>query len=112
MHKFVFTADIVKMYRQILVDSEQTRLQRILWRDDSSQNINTYELSTVTYGTSAAPYLATRSLNYLAELYKNEYPIGAQRILRDFYVDDILTGAYSLDMVKEIRSEIINLLNN
>lgn len=37
--KFVFTADFIKMYRQILVDPEQTRLQRINWRDDRVKNI-------------------------------------------------------------------------
>lgn len=30
--RYAFTADIVKMYRQVLVDSSQTPLQRILWR--------------------------------------------------------------------------------
>lgn len=89
------------MYRQILIDSGKIRLQRILWRSDSSQEINTYELMIVTYGTSA-PYLATRSLNYLAELYKDEYPISAQHIIRDFYVDDILTGADTIDMIIKI----------
>lgn len=32
---YVFCADIVKMYRQILVHESQLRLQRIFWREDS-----------------------------------------------------------------------------
>lgn len=32
LHKYVFTTDVKKMYRQILVDPSQTRYQRILWR--------------------------------------------------------------------------------
>ncbi|KYM82413.1 hypothetical protein ALC53_07201 [Atta colombica] len=46
---YVITADIIKMYLQILVHPPQTRLQRILWRDDLSANIDTYELTIVTY---------------------------------------------------------------
>lgn len=108
--KFVFTADITKIYRQILIDPTQTKLQRIVWRDDESQQIQTYELLTVTYGTSAAPYLATRSLNYLAELHAQEYPVGAEHIINDFYVDDLLTGADTIQEAIRIRNEVIAIL--
>jgi len=50
---YVITADIIKMYRQILMHPSQTRLQRILWRNDPSANVDTYELTTVTYGTAS-----------------------------------------------------------
>ncbi|XP_058064544.1 uncharacterized protein LOC131214178 [Anopheles bellator] len=39
-------ADIEKMYRQILHDSEDKRLLRIRYREDSSSPIETYELQT------------------------------------------------------------------
>jgi len=32
----------------------QTRLQRILWRNNLFANVDTYELTTVTYGTASA----------------------------------------------------------
>lgn len=56
---YVFTVDIIKMYRQILIEPSQTRLQRILWREDSEGNIDPYELLIITYGTSSASFLAT-----------------------------------------------------
>lgn len=49
---YALTADITKMYRQVLVDPAQTSLQRILWRDSPSKPIKTFELLTVTYGTT------------------------------------------------------------
>ncbi|XP_011686440.1 PREDICTED: uncharacterized protein LOC105449136 [Wasmannia auropunctata] len=96
------------MYRQILVDSSQTRLQRILWRTDPSASVNTFELTTITYGTSSASYLATRCLNHLAETYSSEFPVAAARIKRDFYMDDLLTGADTIHELKSIRNEIWN----
>ena len=107
---YAFTADIVKMYRQILVCSSQTRLQRILWRENSSSQVESYELTTVTYGTAAAPYLAIKCLQHLAEQERARFPKGAERILRDFYVDDLLTGADSLQEAKVVLSEIVDLL--
>lgn len=38
------TADIKKMYRQILVDPTQAPLQRIFWRDSPEEPIRTYKL--------------------------------------------------------------------
>ncbi|UYV76795.1 PARVA [Cordylochernes scorpioides] len=53
--------DITKMYRQILVHPEDTLYQRIIWRDESGQGLKEYELKTLTYGTSCAPFLAIRT---------------------------------------------------
>lgn len=108
--KFVLAADIVKMYRQVKVHASQTRLQRILWRSDSSLNVQTYKLITVTYGTSSASFLTTRYLKYLAEKHANKYPRGSMCVQRDFYVDDLLTGADMFDEAIALRDETINLL--
>jgi hypothetical protein len=58
-HKVCFTDDITKMYRQVVVHPEDRDLQRILWRYSSEEPIQEYRLTTVTYGTSSAPFLAT-----------------------------------------------------
>ncbi|XP_039303486.1 uncharacterized protein LOC120357371 [Solenopsis invicta] len=107
---YVFTADIVKMYRQILIHESQLHLQRILWRESPSSPVDTYELLTVSYGTSSAPYLATRCLQHLAQKHALDYPAGAQCVLRNFYVDDLLAGANTLLDARRIRDEVIALL--
>lgn len=105
MHSLVFTADIVKMYRKIQVHKENTSLQSILWRSSPHQEIKVYELNTVTYGTAAAPYLATRTLNQIAVDCKDEYP-NAENVIKDFYVDDILSEANTVEEAKKIISEL------
>ena len=75
--KIALTADIAKMYRQVLVDSTQTPLQRIFWRESRispDEPIKTFELLTVTYGTSSASFLAIRALRKLAEDNADCYP--------------------------------------
>ena len=47
--KYVFSCDIMKMYRQIRVAAEHTRFQRILFRDNDSGEFQDYELQTVTF---------------------------------------------------------------
>ena len=65
-YRYVFTADITKIYRQILVNSRDTNYQRIVWQSTPSEPTD-YRLLTVTYGTAAAPYLTLRVLDQLID---------------------------------------------
>lgn len=109
-HKIAFSADIEKMFRQIDVCPEHRQFQQILWRFDPYEDISIYRLNTVTYGTTSAPYLAIRVLRQLAEDYKNEFPKAANSLLTDSYVDDILSGADSLDDAMLLHKSLCNLL--
>lgn len=109
--KYVLIADIVKMYRQVLVHPDHTLFRRILWRQDKTEEVQAFELLTVTYGTAAASYLATRCIVHLANLYANEFPIGSLHIRRDFYVDDLLTDADSKSEALAIRDQVIQILS-
>ncbi|GFV77696.1 integrase catalytic domain-containing protein [Trichonephila clavipes] len=96
-HKYAFTTDIEKMFRMINIHPEQTCLQRILWKKGIGEPIKTYELTTVTYGTVSAPYLATRTLKQLAMDEANNFPLAAPVVLSDCYMDDILSGSESIE---------------
>lgn len=109
-HPVAFTADVEKMYRQITIDERDRDLQRIVWRPTNDVEMRHYRLNTVTYGTSAAPYLAIQTLRQLANDEKHKFPIGAQLTLRDFYVDDILSGSEDIDTAKEAQRQLIDLL--
>ncbi|GFW18349.1 integrase catalytic domain-containing protein [Trichonephila clavipes] len=50
-----------------------------------------YKLNTVTYGTTCAPYLATRTIQQLARDEEEHYPLAASVTIRDIYMHDILT---------------------
>ncbi|KAJ8883710.1 hypothetical protein PR048_015564 [Dryococelus australis] len=74
------TADITMMYQQILIDSSQADLQRILWHDDLNSKIKMYNLKTVTFRTASVPFLAIRTLHQLAselsDISQIIYPLG------------------------------------
>ncbi|XP_014294925.2 uncharacterized protein LOC106693143 [Microplitis demolitor] len=87
-HTYVLTADAEKMYRQVRVNYDDAQYQKILYRAYSIEPIQTYVLNTATYGTTSASYLAIKTLFKLAEDEQNNFPIAAQVLRRDFYVDD------------------------
>jgi hypothetical protein len=108
--KFAFAADIIKMYRQILIDQSQAKYQRIIWREDQRVPLEVFQLLTVTYGESPSSFLATRCLKELAKIYGDEYPREAAILSKDFYMDDVLTGADSIEEVMTIKSNLTKLL--
>lgn len=101
-YKYVDCADIMKMYRVDKVDKEHRPLQRILWRKFTY----IFELNTVTYSTSAALYLAIKCLKTLGKNYGYRFPKASNVILKDFYVDDLLTGSNDLAELCDICSQI------
>nr|XP_031842135.1 uncharacterized protein LOC116431199 [Nomia melanderi] len=111
IHRYVLTGDIEKLYRQFLVCDEDRKYQRILWRDDTGR-VNTYELKTVTFGLSAAPYLAIRCLTQLAQDEGHRFPQAAKILRRDFYVDDALTGASTIEEARSLREDLTQLLRS
>ncbi|XP_070854707.1 uncharacterized protein [Drosophila suzukii] len=104
-------ADIVKMFRQIWVNEKHRNYQKIVWREDPSDPIKHFQLCTVTYGTSCAPFLAVRVLEQLAVDHQDEYPNASKILLEDFYVDDVLTGSNNEDELRRNRDELIQLMS-
>lgn len=109
-HPFAFTADIEKMYRMIDIHPSQRSLQRIVWKDSELSPVKTFELSTITYGTVSAPFLATRTLIQLAKDEGHNFPLAAPIVKDDFYVDDVLSGAKTLPECIEIQHQLTSLL--
>jgi hypothetical protein len=97
------------MYRQFLVRPEDRKFQRILWRN-TKREVDTYQLNTVTFGLSAAPYLAIRCLKQLTDDEGHRYPRTAAVLQRDFCVDDVLTGADTKVEARALRTELRELL--
>lgn len=109
-HAVVFTADVEKMFRQILVDPKDCDKQRVLWRKSPDQTMQHKRLLTVTYGTTCASYLSIKTLRQLALLEKDTFVIGSSVALSDFYVDDVLTGQDSVESALKAQTELIDLL--
>lgn len=110
--QFVLSADIGKMYRQILVDPVHTPLQRIFWRKSPTERLRVLELNTVTYGTAAAPFLATRALLQLAKDERDRFPLAAHLVEEYFYVDNALYGSNNFQEAELMRDQLIALLQS
>nr|CAI5846010.1 unnamed protein product [Callosobruchus analis] len=110
-HNFVIAADIAKMYRCVLVSEEDRDLQRIVWRFSPNDSLDIYQLKTVTYGTAAASFLAIRCLYELAREGDKEHPDISEIIKSGFYVDDLLTGASTVEEATRVSQQVFQVLS-
>ncbi|XP_058817306.1 uncharacterized protein LOC131680609 [Topomyia yanbarensis] len=88
----------------------QDELLDIMIRFKTSDPIQIYELQTVTYGLSPSSYLATRVLQQVAKDDGNNYKLAAAVVMEDFYMDDFLCGADSIENAKKLRCEVQTLM--
>ncbi|XP_075979929.1 uncharacterized protein LOC142979055 [Anticarsia gemmatalis] len=112
IYRYAYTADIEKMYRQIYVAKEDQKLQQIIWREQSNKPLKSYQLTTVTYGTKSAPFLAMMSLRQLASDEEQRFPQAAKSLREDFYMDDYVSGSHSIEQGKSQIAEIISCLSS
>ncbi|GFS65116.1 DUF1758 domain-containing protein [Trichonephila clavipes] len=111
-YRVAFAADIEKMYRQILISDEDCKYQRIVWRATPSDSLKSFELQTITYGTSCAPFLALRTLQQLYQDEEQNFPLAAKIARENIYIDDLLSGADTEVEAKSIIIEIQTLLKS
>ncbi|XP_071579859.1 uncharacterized protein [Temnothorax nylanderi] len=106
--RHLVATDITKMYRQINVHKDDWNLQRVLWIDKQLKEVENY-LTTVTYGTKGAPFLAVRTLLQLVKDEGHKFPLAVPPLTEGRYVDDTFGGADTVQQVKEIAVQLKNL---
>jgi Pao retrotransposon peptidase/Putative peptidase (DUF1758) len=106
------TSDISKMFRCIDVARDQADMQRILWRFNSDSEPEQLRLLTVSYGTTSAPFLATRCLQLIAESIQDTDPNTAKWIMSAFYMDDFLAGADNVEEAALLQQNVSRALQS
>ena len=88
-YPIAISADISKMYREVELAEADRDLHRFLWRPTPKDVIQDYRMTRVTFGVSASPYLAVRTLQQTAADHRKDHLTASEHILKSFYVDDL-----------------------
>ena len=108
-HRIGMSADISKMFREVVLNREERDLHCFFMRSESG-DLEEWRMKCLTFGVTSSPFLATQVLRQVAEDYQQDFPIAAESIRTEFYVDDVLTGANTINEAKIIREELNSLL--
>ncbi|GFY06217.1 uncharacterized protein TNCV_2680111 [Trichonephila clavipes] len=94
----------------ICANAQVQNLHRIVWCESEHESPKIYELSTVTYGTVSAPYLAQITLTQLSMDEEANFPIAASVLRNNLYMDDVLCGAATLEEAIVLRQQLKGIL--
>ncbi|GIY50426.1 uncharacterized protein LOC103569155 [Caerostris extrusa] len=74
--------------------------------------IQDFRLTRIAYGTASAPYLAVKCLQQLAIQEEQNFPLASKAALKDFYVDDLMSGANSTTKALDLQAQLIQMLSS
>ena len=98
------------MYRQVALDESDRDFQRILWRNFLTDEIRELRMTRVTYGVASSSYHSTRALQESGKT-NGPNPNTVNVVLNDFWVDDLLSGADTLEEACVLQDDLIETLN-
>ena len=105
-------ADIEKAFLMIQVAKEDRDALRFLWvKDPAAEQPEIIELqfARVIFGVSSSPFLLNATIRHHLE-HANADPETVNKLLRAFYVDDVVTGANNEDEAHELYHTAKTLL--
>ena len=97
--KIAVSCDVEKMFHQFRVNKEDRDYLRFIWEDGD------YRMKVHLFGATSSPGCANFGLKQLAKDHEEESVEAAKFIRRNFYVDDGLTSAGSVDTAKKLVLE-------
>ncbi|XP_045446747.1 uncharacterized protein LOC123654934 [Melitaea cinxia] len=98
------------MYRQVKIARKHVDYQRIVWREETDSEIKDYRLLRVTFGISCAPYLAVKAMHQLSIDEGHYFPLAANRVRTDFYMDNLMTGCQTEIEAIKVYKEMNELM--
>jgi Pao retrotransposon peptidase/Family of unknown function (DUF5641)/Putative peptidase (DUF1758)/Reverse transcriptase (RNA-dependent DNA polymerase)/Integrase zinc binding domain len=111
-YKYILSADISRMFLQIWIHPSQTKYLRVVWRPNKEEPIRHYEMTTVTFGTAGASFLASRTIVQVAIDNEKIFPESSRKLRDSIYMDDAVIGVDSISQGIKIRDELIYMLKN
>ncbi|XP_049308602.1 uncharacterized protein LOC125777545 [Bactrocera dorsalis] len=109
-HKIGIIGDIQKMFRQVRIVQSQWDLQRIFWRESTSEPIREYWLKVVTYGMTSSAFNDVRAVIQCARDAAKDFPDASKVIENDLYMDDCASGSRSESEAIKLAKDIDHVL--
>ena len=94
MYIIGLVSDITKAFLMLSLKPEDRDLTRFLWRENGNINnpIKVFRFTRVPFGLSCSPFLLHATIIHHLGQFITKYPRTVPKLLKSFYVDDLLTG--------------------
>ena len=103
MHRVAITVDVSRMYRAVLLDPLDRDLYCFVWHPSPLQH---YRMTCPTFGIAASTYAANMCVKQNSQDFFHQFPMSAKVVDSSFFVDDVLTGADSVDETITLQRQL------
>ena len=103
-YKVALVFDLSKAYNSLLTGITEKHLRRLIWRFDPNEEWQDFGFVVVAFGDKPAGEFLELGKGLCADAGKNIDPDAAERIKRDSYVDDHVTGGSEAE-VRRMRGD-------
>ena len=100
VHKVSLVADIEKAFLMVAVAERDRDALRFLWVSDilvERSELLVLRFARVVFGVSSSPFLLNATIRHHLKNYTSTQPDVVDKLLRSFYVDDVVTGTSDED---------------
>ena len=114
LFEIALVADVQAMFHQVRVPDVDTDSLRFFWKTDFSKPgpPDTYKMFVHIFGAADSPCCANYAIKRTAKDNADCFSeLAIQTVLRDFYVDDLITSLPSEPKATVLAHELANLLN-
>lgn len=110
-NKVAILLDISKMFLQIGLDPTSSDALRFLWQFQDELTPTLMRMLVVTFGLISSPFQAIWVVHEIAKMHMKQYPEAARKILQDCYMDDLPTGAKTVELAKRLLQQVIEIFD-
>jgi len=105
MFKYAVTADISEMFLRIRLNENDQRYHRFYW------NGGIWQWTRTLFGNRASPDMSQKVLTTHAESHLAEFPLAAQVIMDDTYMDDTIKSLETESSCCKLVKELVPLIS-
>ena len=111
LYRVALTTDVSRMYRSIELAPSDRDLHRFVWRKKTNEPLGDFRMTRVTFGVSASSFAANMAVKQNASDFAMDFPLAYDAVKNNFYVDDGLTGADSVEETVKLYEQLRNLFD-
>ena len=105
------SADIEAMFNKVAIAKEKQTVLRFVWRRTPEEKVDVYQYVRHIFGAKCSPTCSNYALRRTARDNKDSFPLEAEVVERNFYMDDLFKSAPSLLEACSLQAGLVNLLS-
>ena len=105
--------DVTKMYNVVKLMEKHWKYQKYLFDYDldPAREPSDKVITTLIYGVRSSGNQAQVAMRRVAEILKEKFPLAAEAVLPDIYVDDCASGATNMEKAEDLAADISELIS-